>query len=112
MDIDIGSDVIGACKNGGNYEANVVTIDGSTTNNLYTDSNIIRTASFAEDDSTIFFGGNNNKGYFFDGATGHASLMNYTFSSDIISSDFSVDGNYLLIGTEGGLVYEFAKICI
>lgn len=104
--------MIAACKNGGTYQAKTVSIDGSTAVNLYTDSNTIKTASYAEDDATIFFGGEDNKGYFFDGASGHTSLMNYTFSSNVISSDFSVDSDYLLVGTDGGQVYEFAKLCL
>ena len=57
------------------------------------------------------YGGDSQKVTIYDVALSSA-LMSETLDAGIISMDFSKDGNFLVVGTSSGTIYEFAKYCI
>lgn len=68
------------------------------------------TTSFARSLDYFMLGGTDKKVNFYN-ATTKALIQTISVSGNIMSSDFTTDGKYLVVGDDNPTVYVFAQIC-
>lgn len=83
--------------------------DGTETQ-VINDGTTMQTTAYSETGDAVAFGGNKKVVHIVDPTT-YNTLFQLTVSDSVKSSDFSVDGGYLITGLNNGAVYEFNKYC-
>lgn len=110
---DASAYIVMSCNNGANRKAYSMDTATQTAATIYTSTGTMRTAKISPDSTYIAYSGD-EKILFIVNKTGSTYAMTYNFplDSEAFSSDFSSDGNYLLVGTKLGFIYEYAKFCL
>ncbi len=116
LDLDFDSTsatLVMSCNNGANKKAYGMDTATQTVTTIHTSSGMLRTAKITPDSSYAAYSGD-EKILFIVNKTGAVYTLMYSFplDSEAYSSDFSLDGNYLLVGTKAGYIYEYSKFCL